>query len=128
MKINLVKFTDADFNQLKLWISNEEELVQFAGPIFTFPLTDEQLYKYIDDPNVNAFKVVESETNLTIGHAEVYCNDDQIPKLCRIIVGDKKYRGKGIGQQIVKKLLQISFNQFSAKKVELNVFDWDKMQ
>ena len=45
--IELKPFTENDFPIFKSWIHSEEELFQFAGPIFTYPLTDEQLTKYI---------------------------------------------------------------------------------
>jgi len=123
--IRLKKFTENDFDNLLSWINSEEELIQFAGTIFSFPLTKEQLYKYVKIPGVNAFKVLYEEENITIGHAEIFNSGENISKLCRIIIGDKNYRGKGIGKQIVKELLNLCFNKFDSDKVELNVFDWN---
>ncbi len=124
--IKLEKFTENDFDYLISWINNEEDLIQFAGTIFTFPLTKDQLYKYLVNPNSNAFKVIYGRENIPIGHAEIFIANNNIPKLCRIIIGNKIYRGKGLGQQIVKELLNISFNKFAATRVELNVFDWNQ--
>ncbi len=41
--IKLLLFTQVDFETFKSWISNAEKLFQFAGPILTYPLTDNQL-------------------------------------------------------------------------------------
>ena len=45
--IELKPFTENDFEIFKAWAANAEELFQFAGPVFSFPLTDEQLRNYL---------------------------------------------------------------------------------
>jgi RimJ/RimL family protein N-acetyltransferase len=124
--IKLVPFEENDFEKLISWIDNEESLVQFAGSVvFKYPLTKEQLAVYISDDKRLAFKVVEVETNKTIGHAEIYLVNSDIVRLCRILIGSKEYRGKGIGQQIIQQLKNYSFDKFNAEIVELNVYDWN---
>lgn len=46
--IALERFTEVDFERLISWIKNEEELVQFAGDYFKYPLTNQALYSYIN--------------------------------------------------------------------------------
>jgi RimJ/RimL family protein N-acetyltransferase len=106
------------------WISNEEELMQFGGPSFRFPLTPEQLDISLADTNRIAFRIVRIDTNRSIGHAEIYLLDDAA-RLGRIIIGDTSQRGKGIGQQVMHLLLEYTFNQLGKTKAELNVFDWN---
>jgi RimJ/RimL family protein N-acetyltransferase len=122
--IQLEPFTSSDFSRLISWIDNEEELIQFAGPIFNFPLTKRQLNKYLEDKNRFAFKVVEVNPKQNIGHCEIYLSE-QKAKLCRILIGEKSFRGKGLGLQIVNDLLEISFTKFDKSFAELNVFDWN---
>ncbi len=57
-EIFLHEFTHKDFENLISWVNNEKELIQFAGPIFSFPLTKEQLNDYLKDPNRYPFKIV----------------------------------------------------------------------
>jgi len=121
--IRLEKFSDNDFEKLISWIANEEELIQFAGSIFNFPLTKEQLDNYINIPEVNAYKVIYE--NIHIGHAEINFTVNNPPKLCRILIGDKNFRGRGLCQQIVIALLYVCKEKFSSHIVELNVFDWN---
>ena len=124
--IKLVPFEENDFEKLISWIDSEELLVQFAGAVvFKYPLTKEQLAIYNSDDKRLAFKVVEIETRKTIGHAEIYLVNPEIVRLCRILIGDKEYRGKGIGQQIIQQLRDYSFDKFNAGIVELNVYDWN---
>jgi RimJ/RimL family protein N-acetyltransferase len=122
--IKLEPFTKIDFNRLISWIDSEEDLIQFAGPGFTFPLTENLLDKYLENQNTNAFKVFETISNQTIGHCEIYLTETSA-KLCRILIGEKSFRGKGFGLEIVRLMLEKSFNDFNCSLVELNVYDWN---
>jgi len=122
--IRLETFTIEDYPNLISWVCTEEQLMQFAGPAFIFPLTKEQLEISLSDNNRFAFRVVNCKTNITIGHSEIYLTD-QSAYLGRIIIGDKEQRGKGVGQQIVNSLLDYVFSKLDKIKVELNVFDWN---
>lgn len=121
----LQPFNKADFDTLISWADSEETLLQFAGKYFTYPLTHEQLGKYTLEAQRHIYKVVDVDKNITIGHAEICMETNGLALLCRIIIGVKSYRGKGLGQEIVKQLLAITFLQLSAISAELNVFDWN---
>lgn len=122
--IEIEKFTIKDSKNLISWIDSEEELMQFAGPQLTFPLTNEQLEKSLTNKNVLCFKVVDNSTNLSIGHAELFLKDNSFA-LARILIGDKNMRGKGLGKKVVEKLLEFGFKNFDKNTAELNVFDWN---
>lgn len=123
--IRLDPFTPTHFDELLAWISNETELMQFAGPDFTFPLTKEQLVQSLRDTNRLSFRVVDTSSEVAIGHAEIYLAE-RCAYLGKILIGDNRLRGRGIGQQIVRQLLQIAFENLSRSCVELNVFDWNR--
>ncbi len=123
--IKLVPFEISDADQLISWIDSEEMLLQFSGPAFTFPLTKEQLDFNLEDPKRFAYKVVNLSNKSMVGYAEIYLQNKNSVLLGRIIIGATEFRGRGIGQQIVKNLLEISFHQFEVEKAELNVFDWN---
>lgn len=122
--IRLGPFTAADYANLIAWVDSEEMLMQFAGPAFTFPLTAEQLDLSLNDQNRTAFRVVLIETNATIGHAEVYLKEHST-HIGRVLIGDQQYRGKGLGQQIIRLLLDFSFSHLNRSTAELNVFDFN---
>lgn len=123
--IKLEKFDKTDFERLIIWADSEEMLVQFSGPIFKYPLTTEQLENYLKEENSIPFKVVDTESKEVIGHAEIYKSENNLAKLCRILIGDKKYRGKGIGEKTGNLLVKYSFEELKVEKVELNVYDWN---
>ena len=122
--ISLEKFTENDFEDLISWINNIEELMQFAGPQLTFPLTNEQLQEILNNKNVLSYKVIENSTNSLIGHAEIFIKDNSF-SLARILIGDINSRGKGLGKIIIGKLLDFGFTNLDKNTAELNVFDWN---
>jgi RimJ/RimL family protein N-acetyltransferase len=123
--IQFQPFTKADFDTLISWITSEEALIQFSGPVFKYPLTKEQLILNTSDPKRHAYTIVESLTGKMIAYAEIFTTIENIAVLDRIIIGDLKMRGKGIGLQIVQQLLYISFEILGAERASLFVFDWN---
>lgn len=122
--IKLEQFTNKDFSRLISWVKSEEELIQFAGPLFAYPLTEDQLEKYLENRNTNAYKIVEQSSQKVIGHCEIYLTETSA-KLCRILIGEKSFRGKGFGFEVVTLLVEKCFNEFSYSQAELNVYDWN---
>ena len=43
----------------------------------------------------------------------------------KVLVGDKNVRGKGIGKQLIKKILKIAFDELQLHRVSLGVFDFN---
>lgn len=122
--IELQEFTPLDFDTFISWINNEKELFQFAGPIFTFPLTRDQLENYLKMDDLVPFKVVWTETNEVIGHCELNYQKGH-HRLSRILIGNKSFRGQKIGEQIVFKMAEKFFEDPEVDQVDLNVFDWN---
>ena len=123
--IKLAPFKEEDFNRLISWTDSEELLFQFAGTIFTYPLTAEQLETYLQDNNRVAFKVIDTTSNEVIGHAEIYKTENNTAKICRVLIGNKTLRGKGLGQELIHELVSFSINSLQMKSIELNVYDWN---
>ncbi len=126
--IRLEEFTNNDFNRFINWIGDVKFMYQFAGPVFKFPITTEQLTDYISDKNRKAFKVVEIETEKVIGHGEIGRIDltNRNARLCRILIADKDDRNKGLGALIINELLKIGFTTLNLHRLDLGVFDFNK--
>ena len=72
----LEPFTEADFDRLIGWIPSSDFLLQWAGPDFEYPLSQEQLNEHLtgtqgDLPSKLIYKVVDSENGTVIGHIEL---------------------------------------------------------
>jgi RimJ/RimL family protein N-acetyltransferase len=123
--IKLKPFTKNDFEIFKSWIHDEEGMIQFGGEMFVFPITDEQLENYVNKKDIKPLKVIWTETSETVGHCELNYQDGH-KRLSRILIGEQKWRGKKIGEQIVMKMTELFFEDETTKKIDLNVFDWNK--
>jgi len=125
--IKLEKFSEPDFDRFISWIDNERFMYQFAGPAFVFPITHQQLNKYISENNRQIYKVIDTETNKVIGHGEINRIDpaNKSARLCRILIAHKSDRNKGYGSLIIKNLLKIGFSDFGLHRIDLGVFDFN---
>ena len=62
--IKLKRFAKEHYNDLISWVDNQESLMQFAGPAYFFPLTNEQLDDSLKDINRHAFSVINNDKNI----------------------------------------------------------------
>lgn len=70
--IKLQPFTLDDAEVLISKITDERMLLQFAGPMYQFPLTADQLEEDLHDPNRTLFRIVEQTDRTVIGHAQIF--------------------------------------------------------
>lgn len=123
--IKLKPFQPSDFDDLIRWIDNEELLITIAGYDLTYPLDTSQLQAYLDDANSYSFRIEDSGTGRSVGHAEIRVMGNGLYKLDKVLIGEPGMRGKGTGLQVINELLAYSFENLGAAIVELNVFDWN---
>ncbi|WP_246941528.1 GNAT family N-acetyltransferase [Bacillus pinisoli] len=131
--IKLEYFNQDDFHQLKSWVTSPEFNVQWSGDYFQFPLEDEQLSKYIKgvntpESNTYIFKVIDIESGTSIGHIALSKIDRKhlSARVGKVLVGDPSYRGKGIGEQMIREVLHFAFDQLQLHRVCLGVFDFNE--
>ena len=122
--IHLEKFDKKHYTELIDSVKNAKDLMQFGGPEFTFPLTEEQINKTLSDKNRIAFRVANSSDGSTIGHGQIYFNNDSA-KLGRILIIDQNQREKGIGEQMIILLVKFILENRKERYIELNVFDFN---
>lgn len=120
--IHFQPFIFSDFEYLKSWIKNEKELIQFAGPLFSYPLTDDQLEKYAKSKDRKVFKIVLDKK--TIGHCE-FNHENGIRRISRVLIGNEELRNKGIGTEIIVKMAKEFFKETELSAIDLNVFAWN---
>ncbi|SCZ04540.1 GNAT family N-acetyltransferase [Alkaliphilus peptidifermentans] len=131
MNIKLEEFSRENIKQLISWVPDEKLLMQFAGPAYVYPLTEEQLLEDIrkmkETGEILMFKAIYEETNLIIGHIQLLRIDkiNKIATLGRVLIGEEAARGKGLGTIVVKKALNYAFNNMNLDVIRLNVFDFN---
>ncbi|RKX79831.1 MAG: GNAT family N-acetyltransferase [Spirochaetes bacterium] len=132
MQVELRPFKREDFSRLIGWIDSAELLMRWAGPIFTFPLTEGQLGKYLEGslsnpPLRKIFKAVVYPQGEVLGHVELNNIDlsNRSATLSRVLVGPPAWRGKGVGTLMVKKILKVGFEELGLHRIDLLVFDYN---
>ncbi|MEO1627318.1 MAG: GNAT family protein [Bacteroidota bacterium] len=125
--LTIASLTLSDFHLLERWIKTEEALVQFAGPMFRFPLTIDQFESYLADHERSVFAAIWEEEGRRekIGLAELYDVSVDANKIARVLIGDPSARGKGLGAELIRRLVRHSFEMDEKEFVFLNVYDWN---
>lgn len=131
--IRLEPFSKQDFDLLISWVDSPEFLMQWGGTDFSYPLDEKQLNQYIKGANeecsrVYIYKVILDKTNEPLGHISLSNIDfeNRSAKIGKVLIGDSRIRGKGIGQKMVVELLKIAFDNLSLHRVELGVFAFNE--
>jgi len=126
-QLRLEKFEVGDLDRLLSWIDSPSTMYLFGGSLFEYPVTSEQLDKYVLAENRLIYKVVEETTLEVIGHAELNLIDfkNRSARICRIIIGDEASRNKGYGKAIIRSLIDIGFNELKLHRLELGVYDFN---
>ncbi len=132
MDIELRQFTKDDFARLIEWVdeSGPEFFVQWAGTAFEYPLTEEQLEAHLaeaEGPEATRriFAAMDADSGEVVGHVELSRVDlaNRSATISRLLVGEPSARGKGIGAQIIRRLLDLLFVEMQLHRVGISVLD-----
>lgn len=132
--IDFVYFGERDFHLLHQWSASEAFQLQWAGGKWSYPLTDEDMKSYLEDANYPwksdklIFKVKHRLSGESIGHISLSEIDrkNRSARIGRVILGDPKYRGRGIGKAMIVEMLRIGFQALNLHRIALGVFDFNK--
>jgi RimJ/RimL family protein N-acetyltransferase len=129
LKIALQAFGREDFQRLIEWAVSPEFLLQWAGPIFRFPLDIPQLEEYLaaagpKPPSRVIFKAVSGTE--VVGHIDLDMIDyrNRSGRMSRVLVADA-WRGRGAGRAMVQALLDLGFGELGLHRIDLFVFDFN---
>ena len=99
-------------------------MIQFAGDLFTFPLSEDQLQEYLSQKKLAPKKIIHTESGEVIGHCELNFLNEH-PRLSRILIGNKQKRGRGYGTKIIQLMIDAIQKEIPTKQVELRVFGYN---
>ncbi len=132
--IELKPFERIDFPRLIGWIKTPEFLLQWAGPIFIYPLDEPQLEIYLrgsqgDPPIRKIYKMMNAADRRVMGHVELDDIDlrNKAARICRVLVGEPSERRKGTGLQMVRRVMEIGFDELGLHRIDLLVFDFNRV-
>ncbi|MCQ1529922.1 GNAT family N-acetyltransferase [Lutispora saccharofermentans] len=134
--IKLDLFEKEDLKRIIEWNANKsaDDLLQWAGPMYNYPLTLVQVENYFlnevekDNSNIFVYKIQLINTGEIIGTIELREVDEnnKIGKICRFLIGEENIRGRGVGTEVLKEILRIGFEDLKFEKITLGVFDFNQ--
>jgi len=132
--IKLEYFTEQDFQQLMDWIHSEHLITNWAGSLFSYPLTERALDWYIDETNdlhksdALVYKAVDTDTGKMVGHVSLgsISRKNHSARISRVLVGDACQRGKGICTQMINAVLKVGFEQLQLHRISLGVYHFNE--
>lgn len=121
-------FARQDFARLLAWIDSPVALMQWAGPLFRFPLDEGQLEAYRsaavgETATCRIYTACDADDE-PVGHIELNDLDGHSARLCRVMI-DPSRRGQGLGRVMIRRALQIGFDELHLHRIELGVFDFN---
>jgi len=133
MDIILREFSREDFARLIEWVNSggSEFFLRWAGTSFEYPLTEAQLEAHLaeaEGPQATRriFAAVADASGEVVGHVELSRIDraNRSASISRLLVGEPSARGKGVGADIVSRLLDLAFGELKLHRVDLYVLDF----
>ena len=120
MKVVLKDLEPADLATIAPWLDPQ------VFTILKKPVDEKQLgwmlpkYDEAGAPQSLGYKAVDSETNRMVGVIHAVVNSaHRHAHIGQVVVGDPQLRGRGIGQQIMRQMLEICFGRFGLHRVQL---------
>ena len=134
IQIALRKFDDSDTDELLSHIESPEILFLWSGMTFNYPVHKAHFLKVIHNlPYAYIFKIINEQTHETIGYVELnidvskYKPKPESAKIGRLLIFKNNMRGKGLGQRILRMLLEIAFTDLELKTVALKVISFNEI-
>ena len=125
----LVPFAPDHFPILCGWFESQSEVVQWGGPLMSFPLTDEQLSATLAEaqtvPPTRLCWMAEHDGAL-VGHAQVgfdWRNGNAL--LGRVAIAPRA-RGRGLAAPMLRLVIDEAFALPQIQRMELNVYAWNR--
>lgn len=125
-----------DFKKIIEWNVDKsaDYLLQWAGPMYNYPLTLVQLENYFfnevkkKNSNIFVYRIQLIHSGVIIGTIELRQIDEEnkTGRVCRFLIGEENVRGKGIGAEVLKEILRIGFEDLKFEKITLGVFDFNQ--
>ena len=112
----------ADLELLRVWSNNTETMSMLGG--WHFPVSQsehEELFKSNLNDFLNRRFAIEVDGNM-IGTANlVQINWKDRNAFHGTMIGDKEYRGKGIGKEVVDLIMHYAFNELGLKRLDSDI-------
>jgi len=121
-------FERMDFPRILQAMDTPQALMQWAGPLFAFPVDEAQLESYRlsaeQQPAPRRIFTACLSGGEAVGHIELNEIDGYSARLCRVFIKPSR-RGQGLGRAMVRQALHVAFDELGLERVDLGVFDFN---
>ncbi len=126
-KLTFRHYREDDGKALLSWAASADELLQWSGPHFSFPLDERQLRDYAAGASDTRHLIsgVDGESGDVIAHAELnLMPEHELGQVRRVAVAPEM-RDRGVGLALVRWLVSFSFDELRLNRLELVVFSFN---
>jgi RimJ/RimL family protein N-acetyltransferase len=128
--MKVARFKLKNINDILQWIRTETQMVQWAGSVFTWLMTYKQFRTHLSAasselPTLYPFGLYDRAK--IIGYAELsnHLHNYNSAMLSRVLISPRR-RKRGLGQFMVKQLIDFGFTELGLNRIGLGVFDFNK--
>lgn len=128
--MELTPFIQKYIRDVLAWVQTEAEMVQWAGPAFTWPMTQKQFREHIQagrrtPPTLYPFSLMKDRR--MVGYCELsrHCRHSKQATLSRVLIMPK-YRNRGMAGCMIEEVLSFGFNRLDLNRIGLGVFDFNQ--
>jgi len=117
--MNLVKTRESHLSQLSTWLTDEAQLIEWAGPNMRYPSDPEILAEDLYSTGWPGYSLISSDQQL-LGFGQYYERLERC-HLCRLIVSPQ-HRGKRIVHSLIQLIAAKGMQQLDVKSCSLFVY------
>ncbi|MCP4608004.1 MAG: GNAT family N-acetyltransferase [Planctomycetes bacterium] len=130
MSIKVIPFKLKYIRDILAWIKTEPDMVQWAGPAFTWPMTQKQFRKHIQagkKPPLTLYPFALINHNSVVGYCELsrHCRNSNQAMLSRVLIMPK-IRNHGMATFLINEVLCFGFKHLNLNRIGLGVFDFNE--
>lgn len=124
--MRLRPYRKADFTYIEKWIKNERTHALWCANILPYPTTAQEFHNKLEQDEKawgGCGYTFTDDRGKPVGFLTYSINERENSGFVTFAIVDNEYRGKGIGTQMMKLLLQYAYMITNVSSVKLNVFD-----
>lgn len=114
--------TTDDLQTILGWVKNNQEMVMWSGPTFTWPLGYNQLARYFGNTNRTYWSAMDVEAQELVGHASLLLDKDADLMRIGFIIVNPEHRGRGVGRRFVEAVVRQGFQASTFPVMKLGVY------
>ena len=128
--MEVIPFKFKYIRDILAWIKTESDMVQWAGPVFVWPMTQKQFSTHIQEgkkPPQTIYPFALINRNRIVGYCELsgYHKNSNQAILSRVVI-KPKHRNQGMATIMINEVLCFGFKHLELNRIGLGVFDFNE--